>query len=97
MTAQYHGTVSADSYGKVFECQYTSKSEALRELRREAKGIVRNSSEENLSASWELSRGNKVIATGQVPMKGLHRIWKNYPGNTWHDYGYMVVGGTRIC
>jgi hypothetical protein len=97
MTKQYYGTVTADGMGKVFEGRYESKREALRELRREASGIVRNSFEENLTSYWNLYLGDKAIASGQVPMKGLRRIWKNYPGNGWHDYGYMFVEGTRIC
>jgi hypothetical protein len=97
MTEQYYGTVTADGIGKVFEGRYSSKQEALRELRQEARKTVRNCLEENLTAYWDLYLGNKAIVSGQIPMKGLGRIWKNYPGNGWHDYGYMVIGGTRVC
>jgi len=97
MTEPYYGAVTADGMGKVFEGWYDSEKKALQELRREARRIVRNSFEENLTSYWDLYLGDKAIASGQVPMKGLRRIWKNYPGNGWHDYGYMVIGGTRIC
>jgi hypothetical protein len=97
MAELYYGIVSADGMGKVFEGRYGSKQEALRELRREAKAIVRNSFEENLTSYWNLHLGDKTIASGLVPMKGLGQIWKNYPGNGWHDYEYMAIGGTRIC
>jgi hypothetical protein len=97
MAELYYGTVTADGMGKMFEGRYDSEKKALRELRREARRIVSNSFEENLTSYWDLYLGDKAIASGQVPMKGLRRIWKNYPGTGWHDYGYMVIGGTRIC
>lgn len=97
MTVPYHGIVSADGIGKVFEGQYTNRREALVELRREAEGIVRNSFEENLTAYYTLYHGDTVVASRQIPMKGLRHIWENYPGNGWHDYGCLEIGGTRIC
>jgi hypothetical protein len=98
MTGLYYGTVFADGMGKVFENRYTRKRKALRELRRIAAG---GSCGTALRKIWPLTtpsyHGGTLIVSGQMPMNGLRCIWKNLSGNGWHDYGYLVIGGTWIC
>jgi hypothetical protein len=96
MKEKYHGIVSGGCMGIVYEAWYSNKRKAEREVRRKAKELVRNSYDEHMSACFTVSLGDKVIVSGAVPMRGLRNIWKNHPGNNWHDYGYMVVNGERI-
>jgi hypothetical protein len=67
MKEKYHGIVSGEYRGIMYENWYDEKRNVERELRRKAKEIAHNIYDEN------------------------------YPGNSRHDYGNMVIGGVRIC
>ncbi|GHT63683.1 hypothetical protein FACS1894110_01930 [Spirochaetia bacterium] len=97
MKEKYHGIISGGCMGIVYENWYDDKRKAEKEVRLKAKELIRNSCDEYMSAYYMVSLSGEIVASGDIPMRGLRHIWKNYPGNGWHDYGYMVIGGVRIC
>jgi hypothetical protein len=96
MEEKYHGIVFGGCLGIMYENWYDNKQKAESEVRRKAKELVRNSNDEHMDAQYTVSLDDKIIAAGDVPLRGLRNIGKNHPGNEWHDYGFMMVNGERI-
>jgi hypothetical protein len=97
MKDKYHGVVFGEYLGIVYENWYEGKREAEKGMRRKAKELARDSPDEYMSAYYTVSLGGEVVASGEVPIRPIRHIWKDHPGNGWHDYGPMAIGGVRIC
>jgi hypothetical protein len=78
----------------VYEDRYETRRKAVADLKRQARETVLNSFEEDIQAGFTLSRGDMVIADGEIPKR---RFPRRYAGPVFPIYNLMPVGGTRIC
>jgi hypothetical protein len=92
-----HSYLNGCSYERpyFYENYYRSKRNAAMELRRKAKRLIREYSDECERAEFTVSLAGEVIFTGEVPVLGLRHLWKNC--FTLQDYGFSELAGVRIC
>jgi hypothetical protein len=94
MQKRYHGTVSTKGRGVVYEDWYETRHKAIVDLKREARETVLNGFDGSMNAEFTLSLGDQIIRTGHIPGRRFHRP---YAGPVCSVYGFMPIGGTRIC
>jgi hypothetical protein len=97
MKQTYYGTVNGQCTGVVYENWYEDRKNAVTELRRKAKELVRQSFDEYSSAYYTLYLGGTVVASGEIPRQGLRHIRMDYPDYVRPDYTIMPLHGVRIC
>jgi hypothetical protein len=96
MKQSYYGSVSSQDSCIVFEKQYASKAQAIKELKRKTNEAAMNSYDGFVAIGFTLFRDENIVASGKL-RTGNRLVWKLYPSTELSDFNSIPLRGVRIC
>jgi hypothetical protein len=96
MKQSYYGSVSSQDSGVVFENQYASKLQAIKELKRKTKEAARNNYDGFAAIGFTLFLDENIVASGKLRTAN-RLVWKFYPSTELTDFNSIPLSGVRIC